>query len=72
MKKPKPDTVVIMAEFMVLLAFLILIVGCKETDKTQQQKTLAEKYIRGIYGCDSTVVDELCADDISVSYPIFQ
>ncbi len=32
---------------------------------------LAQRYFRGVYGGDPSVVDELAAEDIVVSYPIF-
>ena len=31
----------------------------------------AQQYFRGVYGGDASVVDELAAEDIVVSYPIF-
>ena len=55
------------------MATLILVLaGCTRPDATQERKAAAEKYFRGIYACDSTVVDELCSDDIAISYPAFQ
>ena len=36
------------------------------------QKKSAEKFLRGVYGCDPAVVDELAGDDIVLSYPIFE
>lgn len=36
------------------------------------RKALAERFFRGIYGGDPSVVDDLAADDIEISYPIFQ
>ena len=35
-------------------------------------KTLAERYFRGVYSCDLSVIDELASEDIVVSYPIFE
>ena len=72
MGKPKLEAIKFAAEIISSVAIIILLSGCKATDNTQQQKTLAEKYFRGVYGSDSTVVDELCTDDIVVSYPIIQ
>jgi hypothetical protein len=37
-----------------------------------ERKILAERWFRGIYGCDPSVVDELAGDDVVVSYPIFE
>lgn len=61
-----------MFRFYLIGMIMVLIIGCDQTGKIEQQKTIAEKYFRGIYGCDSTVVDELASDNITVSYPIFQ
>jgi len=36
------------------------------------RKALAERFFRGVYGGDPSVVDSLAADDIEISYPIFQ
>jgi SnoaL-like domain len=33
---------------------------------------MAERYFRGVYGCNPRVVDELAATDIVVTYPIFE
>jgi len=54
------------------MALIFMLIGCARPDNTQERKTAAERYFRGIYACDSTVVDELCADDIAVSYPVFE
>ena len=35
-------------------------------------KAQAERFFRGVYGCDATVVDELASADVVLSYPIFQ
>jgi len=32
---------------------------------------VAERYFRGVYGCNPAVVDELASPDIVVTYPIF-
>jgi uncharacterized protein (TIGR02246 family) len=31
-----------------------------------------ERFMRGVYGCDPSVVDELAADSVVLSYPIFE
>lgn len=36
-----------------------------------ERALLAQRYFRGVYGGDPSVVDELAAEDILVSYPIF-
>jgi hypothetical protein len=33
---------------------------------------VAERYLRGVYGCNPAVVEELASPDIVVTYPIFQ
>jgi predicted SnoaL-like aldol condensation-catalyzing enzyme len=35
-------------------------------------KTIAERYLRGLYGGDPSVVNELASEDIISSYPIFE
>lgn len=35
-------------------------------------KTAAERFMRGVYGNDPSVVDELATADIIISYPVFQ
>ncbi len=32
----------------------------------------AERFFRGVYGCDPSVVDDLAAEDIVVTYPVFE
>lgn len=41
-------------------------------DTTAEREAAAERYFRGVYDCDSSVVDELAADSIVASYPIFE
>jgi hypothetical protein len=36
------------------------------------QKVQAERYFRAIYACNPAVIDELAANDIVISYPIFE
>ena len=38
----------------------------------EQLKNLAERYFRGVYGGDPSVVNELAGEDIVSSYPIFE
>ena len=61
-----------MFKLYLILILTFLLSGCSGIGNTQEQKALAERYFRGIYGCDSTVVDDLAAVNITVSYPIFQ
>ena len=59
-----------------MLASLLLItaVACSRPteDQNAEHITAAERYFRGMYSSDTTVVDALIADDITISYPIFQ
>ncbi|TFG51016.1 MAG: DUF4440 domain-containing protein [Gemmatimonadales bacterium] len=41
-------------------------------DEGAKRKASAERFFRGMYGGDPSVVDDLAADDIVISYPIFQ
>lgn len=41
-------------------------------DRDAAPAATAERYFRGVYGCDSSVVDDLASDDIVVSYPLFR
>ncbi|MHC4090927.1 MAG: nuclear transport factor 2 family protein [Planctomycetota bacterium] len=36
------------------------------------RKALAEQFFRGVYGCEPSVVPDLGADSILISYPIFE
>jgi len=38
----------------------------------QSLSGVAERYFRGVYGCNPAVVEELASPDIVVTYPIFQ
>ena len=55
-----------------IVMLMFLLNGCSRLGNKQELKTIAERYFCGIYGCDSTVVDDLAADNITISYPIFQ
>lgn len=48
--------------------------GCNSpaVDSAADRKALAERFFRGVYGCEPTVVPELAADSVVVSYPIFE
>jgi hypothetical protein len=53
---------------------LCQLIACNSTTvhSTAERKALAERFFRGVYGCDPSVVQELGGDDIVISYPIFQ
>ena len=48
--------------------------SCKSTisNNESKYKVNAERFVRGEYGCDPSVIDELTADSIKISYPIFE
>ncbi len=52
----------------------LLLVGCAGTGREpgSARKAEAERFLRALYGGDTTVVNALAADTIVVSYPIFQ
>jgi hypothetical protein len=53
---------------------LLLLVTCSSegTSVDSDRKALAERFFRGVYGGDPSVVDDLAGAEIVVSYPIFQ
>jgi hypothetical protein len=52
---------------------LLVLAGCGGSpDATAEREAAAERYLRGIYECDASVADELAADSIVISYPVFQ
>lgn len=53
---------------------LLLIAGCGSDGASleSERKATAERFLRGLYGGDLSIVDELAADDIVISYPAFQ
>lgn len=53
---------------------LLLIAGCGSDGASleSERKATAERFLRGLYGGDLSIVDELAADDIVISYPGFQ
>jgi hypothetical protein len=50
-----------------------LLIACGQTgvDVISERKAVAERFLRGVYGGDPSVVDELAAEEIVVTYPIF-
>ena len=53
---------------------LALLFGCNSprNDAPGDLAARAERFFRGVYGCDPTVVLELAGNDVFVSYPMFQ
>ena len=45
--------------------------GADGSDGSTDNAVLAGRFFRGVYGCDPAVVDELAADTVVLSYPIF-
>jgi hypothetical protein len=37
-----------------------------------ERKLLAERFFRGVYGCEPAAVPELASDSVLISYPIFE
>ena len=59
----------------VLAAIFLLLAGaCRgpSVDLESERTAVAERYFRGVYGSDASVVDDLASDDIVVSYPFFE
>lgn len=56
-----------------LMLVLAVLAGCTTSNAgiTAVRKAQAETFVRGVYGCDPTVVDTLAGDDVLISYPIF-
>ncbi|TFG72044.1 MAG: hypothetical protein E4H27_03395 [Anaerolineales bacterium] len=63
-----------MRKWLFVAPFLLLLNACGDTNggRESERKALAERFFRGVYGCDPSVVDELAADSVVVSYPIFE
>jgi len=59
-----------------LWATLAVLVLCflwfANSNAETSRKDLAERFFRGVYACDPSVVDELACDDVFLSYPIFE
>jgi hypothetical protein len=55
-----------------LLPLLVSACGGVGGDVASERVALAERFFRGVYACDPSVVDDLAGDDIVVSYPIFE
>jgi len=63
-----------MLRYLVLPLFLCSLSGCNRAaaDAAADQKAIAERFLRGLYGCEPSVVSELAADSVAVSYPVFE
>ena len=54
------------------LLVLLTIVGSESASSPDELRTRAERFFRGVYGGDPSVIDELASDKIVISYPIFE
>lgn len=62
-----------MNKYLLIAALLLLPVSCNnKTNKPEKYRALAERFMREEYGINPSVVDELAAEDIVVSYPGFK
>lgn len=62
-----------MKTVLAILPMLLMLIGCSTSDDSPaaERKAQAERFFRGVYGCSPSVVDELAADSVKMSYPIF-
>ncbi|MGB0714903.1 MAG: nuclear transport factor 2 family protein [Phycisphaerae bacterium] len=60
--------------FLVAILPMLVTFGCGPPKHrvTRQSATIAEQYFRAVYSGDVELVEELTADDVVVSYPVFQ
>lgn len=63
-----------MRKWLHVAASLLILNACGDAGARLEgeRKVLAERFFRGVYGCDPSVVDNLAADSVLVSYPIFE
>lgn len=55
------------------IIFLVLCGLIASTATAQEsRKDLAERFLRGVYACGPSEVEELASDDIVLSYPVFE
>lgn len=57
-----------------VLSALVVLAGCATSNEsfTADQKARVERFMRGVYECNPSVVDTLAADSVVLSYPIFE
>ena len=53
------------------LLVVLTIVCSASANGADELRARAERFFRGVYGGDSSVIDELASDKIVISYPIF-
>lgn len=56
-----------------VLSMPVLLLGCGTSNNSLdvERRAQAERFFRGVYGCSPSVVAELGADNLVMSYPIF-
>jgi len=58
--------------FLILLVLLVNACSNTSADMEAERKAQAERFFRGVYGGDPSVVDDLAGDEIAATYPIFE
>ena len=63
-----------MRESGLLLLILCPLISCRAAPGgvVVERKLAAERFMRGVYDCEPSVVQELAADSVLISYPVFQ
>ncbi len=63
-----------MYKYLLITTLLLLSISCSnnKTNEAEKYKALAERFFREEYGINPSVVDELAAEDIVVSYPSYK
>lgn len=50
----------------------LILAGCGGAGSTPSARDTAETYLRGVYGCGPGLVEQTAAEDIVISYPVFE
>jgi ketosteroid isomerase-like protein len=58
--------------FPVAVALLLSAFGGPDVDAAADRAASAERFFRGVYACDPGAVADLAAEDVVISYPIFE
>lgn len=63
-----------MRKVIAILSALVVLSGCATSNESRaaDRKAQVERFMRGVYGCNPSVVDTLAADSVVLSYPIFE
>ncbi len=64
--------VVRMCSLVAVVVFTLSAFQAQAGNAEPDPKELAERFFRGVYACDPSVVDDLASEDVIVSYPILQ